>query len=430
MLIIVLAGCNKHLPTLSSHSKYKETTFSGIRILQQERKSDWVHFVFVLKGGTSNYRPGKAGIEALAFETLLHDNSKDYNYLKRDSLLSSLKARLSIYYGTHFAAIHLTCPEPNQRDCLSPFLDLILHPQFRPGAFEQARETITSRLDKAQHPDWYEMSKTAHRTYFEESPYGTDPNGNLRNIGRLTLRETKAYFKTQVTKQKCALVVTGPVDEEQLMDQLLYSLADLPEGNAEQETPDFTPSDQSSFQTTGSYEDSHRLFCLFNAPEITDQKSLAAMQLAMAALEKRLQDSLDGMHSFLNTTLYLKSKPYCEIALESNYPNECAEKIIQVLHKTTGEGFSEAELQRVKNMVITDFYVARDKGELDAHLFAEAFVNGVPNITELYPEMVSSLKTKQVNKTFRSYCRALTWVHFGDREVPKNSYYLKPIDED
>ena len=129
-----------------------------------------------------------------------------------------------------FASFRMNCIKSDFDVVWPLYVDALTTPRFDEKEFERIKQdAVNSLRAQASQPD-YAISKYARETAFAGKDYAKSPEGTEATVNGLTAAETKAYYKSLLTKSKMIIVVVADLERATLEKNINAMLASIPAG--------------------------------------------------------------------------------------------------------------------------------------------------------------------------------------------------------
>lgn len=193
-----------------------EMIIEGVKVIVQPGGNEIIEIKTVFKGGVQNYAAGKDGIESLAVNALTECGTAKDDKNSFKNKLDKVNAQVYGNTGMDFASFNMNCIKSDFDIVWPLYVDALTSPRFDEKDFERIRQDAINNLRaQASQPD-YAISKFARQTAFAGKDYAKIPEGTEETVSKLTVAETKAYYKNLLSRSRMFIVVVGEVDSSDL----------------------------------------------------------------------------------------------------------------------------------------------------------------------------------------------------------------------
>ena len=255
---------------------------------------------------------------------------------------------------------------------------------------------------------------------FGETNYGKIPSGSVSALEGLSLAETKSYFSSIIGKKRCFLVVVGNVSEADLKAKIEKTLAGLPMGSS----PNYE--DRILITEEGHYIE-HRDIAtnyirgLMSAPSMNHPDGIP-MVVAMSILGDRYFEELRTKRSlsYAPAAFYSRgvlNNPYNVIYISTLDPAQSMEVMVAEINKIKSEGFEDKELADKKQGFLTQHYMGLETTGAQSNALGMAEMAGDWTIADEFTERVNALSTRDINRVFDLYTKAIKWTYLGKQDM-------------
>jgi len=407
-----------------------EMNIQGVKVIVQPSGNEIVEIQTVIKGGVQNYGADKAGIENLAMSALTEcGTTKD----DKNSFKNKLDKVSAEVYGSNdmdYATFTMNCIRSDFEVVWPLYVDALTTPLFDKKEFERMKQdAINSLKAQASQPD-YAITKMARETAFAGRNYAKAPEGTESNLTKLTADETKAYYKSVLTKSRLLIVVVGEVDRPVLEKKIQEMLSQIPAGKPFTLKREMYSPARNSFKSEKRDLATNYIQGVTSAPQGTSADYNA---FAVAAnifsdrqnLEVRTNNGLSyAPYSYFDANL----SPSFNIDVSTTQPNKYIEVMDKLIAKTKKDGFKEDEVKDMKTTYLTGFFYKLETNSAQAASFAsnEILHNNWRRSLTVYDD-IKKVSVADANKAFNKYVTNITWVYQGDPNKVNPALYAKPM---
>ena len=209
----------------------EEFEVDGIKVILRPSVKEVINVRLFIEGGTANYTKDKEGIEALALYIAMNGGTQSMSKVEFNTELEKIGTTINTNANYDYGDIDMTCLKPYWDKSWSLFADALLNPAFSKEEFDIAQSQFVAAAAQADSdPDAF-LRNSAMSHVFEGKNYSKIPQGSVSSLESLTLDNVIQYYKDNLVKQKCFLVVVGDVSKEDISNKIRSSLGNIPEGN-------------------------------------------------------------------------------------------------------------------------------------------------------------------------------------------------------
>jgi predicted Zn-dependent peptidase len=415
LLILFLSGT--YLTAAAQKKQPYEMTIEGVKVIVQPSGNEIVEIQTVIKGGVQNYPANKSGIESVAITALVECGTlkDDKNSFKNK--LDKVSAQISGGTAMDYATVKMNCIKSDFDVVWPLYVDAITMPLFDKKEFERIKQdAINSLKAQGSQPD-YSIEKMARQTAFSGKNYAKSPEGTEAIISKLTAEETKAYYKSILTRSKLLIIVVGEVEKNILEQKLKAMLSTIPQGQPFILKKEMYAPKQNSFKSEKKDLATNYIQGVTGAP-LPGTADFNPFNLGMRIfydrnfLEVRTNNGLSyAPYSYFDGGL----SPTANIGVSTTDPNKYIAVVNNLINKTKKEGFTEEEVKNMKSTYITSFYYRQETNNAQAASLAanEVLHNNWRRALTLNDDL-KKVSVEDVNKAFNKYISSLTWVYQGD----------------
>lgn len=411
----------------------KEINYEGLKIIFKKTPKDVVTASLFIRGGTANITEANQGIEQLAMNLALDGGTQSMNKDDFAAKADKLGTSFSSTAAKDYSRMTMTCLADKWTESWTMFTDAIFHPAMDENEFSIIKnQMISAAKQQESDPDTY-LRKMATQSLFGGTDYAKIPSGTPESLGKITLADTKAYYRQLAGKKKCFLVVVGNIDEQDLLNKIKNTLAKLPEGSA------------------AKIPSSHKV----GGPKVTIKDRDLATNYILGSMNAPKYKSDDGpLFEFAMNILYdryfveLRTKRSLSYAPQAFYSNNTIQQPIAALYISTIDpkqslqvmtdiindikknGFTDKEVKDKKKQYLTDYYMTNEASSFQAGQLGFCEASGDWRLFEKINSTIPLVKTSDLNTTFRKYMKAIDWNYLGKQDkVSKEDFkQLAPDD--
>jgi zinc protease len=405
-----------------------EMMVNGIKVIVVPSGNEIVQMDFVIKGGVQNYPADKAGIEQLAMRALTECGTQKDAKNSFKNKLDAVDAQVYGYTGLDAAHFVLNCIKSDFSTAWPLYIDALTTPLFDAKEFAIVKENaINSLRQQESNPDGA-LQRMAMQTAFKGKDYAKSPGGTMESLQKLTAEETKAYYKSILTKSKIFLVVVGEISKEDLEKHLTTVATNIPQGKPFVLKRDTYAPTANSFVSKGKEVATNYVMGISGAPAANSKEYLPA-QLASrmfynrAFLEVRTNNGLSYAPSAgIRTGL----TPYSMMYVTTKEPDKYIAVVRNMVDDIKKKGFPEDDVRNTKNVYTTGLYYNNETNASLASLVANSEVlQGDWRKAFTLKEDLAPVTPDDVNKVFNKYVGNFTWIYQGDTTKVNPTLYTQ-----
>lgn len=389
----------------------------GVKVIVQPSDNEIVEIQTVIKGGVQNYALDKAGIESLAMSALTECGTANDDKNSFKNKLDKVSAQVSGYTAMDFASFTMNCIR-NDFDTVWPlYVDALTAPRFDTKEFDRIKQDAINILKSQESQPDYSIGKMARQTAFKGKNYEKTPEGTEETVKKLTAEETKAYYKSILSKSRLVIVVVGEIEKSVIEQKVKDMLARIPAGSAFILKKESYNPDKNTFISQKKELATNYIQAVTGGPE-PGSEDYNAFTLAMRIfydrdfLEIRTNNGLSyAPYTYFDNGL----SPSANIGVSTTNPNKYVSVLTGLINKTKKEGFTEDELKNMKSTYLSYFYYRQETNSAQASSLAsnEVLHNNWRRALTLNEDL-KKITVDDIDKAFKKYINNLTWVYQGN----------------
>lgn len=428
ILLALLLGASSLLQAQKKAPAY-EMTVDGVKVIVQPSANEIVDIRAVFKGGLQNYPGSKAGIEKLAFNALTECGTEKDDKNSWKNKLDKVDANVSGVAGPAYSSLGLNCIKSDLEYVWPLYVDALITPRFDAKEFDRIRQDAINTLRaEASEPD-NSISLMAKRVAFAGKAYANDPSGTEATVAPLTAEETKAYYKSILTRSRLVIIVVGEVDRANLEAKLKAMLDKVPQG-----TPfilkkePFAPT-KNTFTAEQKDLATNYIQGVSAAP-VPGMPDYNAYMLAMRIfydrhfLDVRTKNGLSYAPG-----AYFDGSPTASgnITVSTTEPDRYIGVAQRLIDSTREHGFSAEEVKNMKSYYVTSFFYRQETNQAQAASLAanEVLFNNWHRALTLHEDL-KKVSVQDINNAFNKYMGHFTWVYQGDSAKVDPNLFTHP----
>lgn len=403
--------------SLAQKKQPYEMLIDGVKIIVQPSGNEIVEIQTIIKGGVQNYNADKAGIEKLAMTALTECGTMKDDKNSFKNKLDKVSAQVYGNTDMDFASFNMNCIKSDFDIVWPLYVDALTAPRFDEKEFNRIKQDAINGLKaQASNPD-YAIGQYARQVAFAGKNYAKRPEGNEATVSKLTAAETKAYYKSLLTKSRMLIVIVGEIDKGMLEKQIRSMLSAIPAGQPFILKKEGYAPVKTSFNAQKKEYATNYIQAVTGGP-LPGTPDYNAFTLAMAIfydrnfLEIRTNNGLSyAPYSYFDNGL----TPSANIGVSTTDPNKYIGVVNSLINKTKTQGFTTEEVKDIKTTYITNFYYNQETNNAQAYSLAknEVLHNNWRRALTLNDD-VKNVTVQDLNKAFNKYIQNLTWVYQGN----------------
>lgn len=335
--------------------------------------------------GSKNERPGRTGFAHL-FEHMLFQGSehiKTHEHFRYIQQVGGVANGSTWFDRTNY---YETLPAHNLDLGLWLESDRMgfLLPAITSANLENQRVVVMNeRRQRVDNQPYGRAGERLHELlYPADHPYHWPVIGYMDDIAAATLEEVRAFFRTYYTPNNAVLTVAGDFDPDSTLLRIEDYFGDIPSGPPVGKVQ--PPLEALGGERVDVLTDDVRLprvYLGFRAPAYGDPRWYAADLLASALsagksslLYRDLvydRQIAQDVGSWVDPTEAVGTFTIIATARPGTAPETLSTAILEHLDRIATEPLQEADLERARNKVLTDYYSALQKLDTRADLFSQ-----------------------------------------------------------
>ncbi len=412
-LVVVLPGT----ASMAQLAQPYEMTVDGVKVIVQPSGNDILVIQTIIKGGVQNYTAAREGIETMAFTALTECGTAKDDKNSFKNKLNKIDARIGGASGMDYASFTMNCIKSDFETVWPLYTDALLTPAFNEHEFDRIKQVAINRLKQQDSNPDQAISNFAKKTSYAGKDYAKLPGGTEASISALTAAETKAYYKSILTRSKMTIVVVGEVEKQSLEKKIADMLRAVPAGKP------FTLKKEMFSPSTNSFVAQKKDFAtnyiqgISSAPQ-PGTPDYNAFVLAMRIfsdrqfLEVRTKNGLSyAPYSYFDGGL----SPSSNLFVSTTDPDKYIGVMNQLINSTRKNGFKDDEVKDVKSTYVTAYFYRLETNAAQAAALAtnEVLHNDWRRALTINDEMAKLTKA-DLNRVFNKYVNHIAWVYMGD----------------
>lgn len=419
-LLFCLTSCVLYLTSHPANAQgiTKDFTVDGVRILLRQNPKNVISARLFVIGGTANYTLAQQGIEALAFNTAMNGGTVSLDKTTFKTAAEKIGTLFDYSSDLDYSEMNMTCVKPQWGKSWALFADAILNPAFNADEFGLIRDQMISNAKQNEaNPDQF-LTDTAMSFVFRGRGYEKNPDGTSSSLQKLSVEDTKKFYKNTVNKSHCILVVVGNLTQDEVTAKVKATLSKLPAGT--------TPVTNPRVQITQSQQNivdrdiaTNYLIGLMSSPLLNSNDGIP-MLLAMNILYDRLfiQVRTKRGLSYAPAAYYSTSavtSPFTEVYASTDSPKKVIEVIVNELDDIKKNGFTPDELTNKKEYFLTQYLMGLETSASQSLALGRWAVRGNAKMYDEFTNKVNAVTLKDLNRVVDQNTNAIVWTYLGHK---------------
>jgi predicted Zn-dependent peptidase len=417
--------------------KAYDMTVNGVKVIVVPSGNEIVQIDLVIKGGVQNYTADKAGIERLAITALTECGTlkDDKNSFKNK--LDEVDARIYGSAGKDASHFQLNCIKSDFEKVWPLYVDALTAPRFDAKEFARVKDEAINSLRQMQSNPDASLQRMAMQTAFKGMDYAKFSSGTIENIQKLTLQQTKDYYKSLLTRSRIFIVVVGDMDKADLQKKISALTAKILQGKPViLKRVNYVPQ-TNSFLAQPKENATNYIMGISSAPQANSKDYYPAALASGLFYDKMFLEvrTNNGLSYAPSAYMSFGLTPYSVMYVTTKDPDKYIAVARNLVDKIKKEGFPADDVQNMKNTYATYQYYDNETNASLCSLVAENELNqGDWRKAFSLKEDLHPVTPTDVNRVFNKYVGNFTWVYQGDTTQVKPALYTQkqtpPIPKD
>ncbi|MCX7908502.1 MAG: insulinase family protein [Ignavibacteria bacterium] len=392
---------------------YKETNLSnGMKVfIVEDHEQPTFGFRILIPGGSA-YDGNKPGLAELVAEMLTKGAGK-MSAFEIASKLDGVGAELTITANPDHFVISGSCIVKHIPVLLDVLNQILSNPTFPKDEFEKLKQRVISAIKSEKSRALSVATSLSKKVlYGEKHPYGMKKTEE--SIAQITIDDVKNFFNKFFKPDHSTLVITGDVNEKEIIPYFEKSLANWKKGKLPfLSLPPTKPEPLGVYFVERSASVQSSIILATPTVEIThpDYEALdVAASIMGSGFAGRLFRTLRETYSYTYTPFgYQTSSKFANrFACGAEVRNQVTDSAINVikeqLYLLANEPPSEEELNRIKKVKIGNYLMSFENSDFIASLIQNAYFYGKPmSYLKEYPKIINMITPYDVQKVARKY---------------------------
>ncbi len=406
-----------------------ELNIHGVKVIVQPSGNEIVEVLTIIKGGVQNYPAAKAGIENLAITALTECGTlkDDKNSFKNK--LDKVSAEVGGYTGMDYASFRMNCIASDFETVWPLYVAAMTIPKFDAKEFERIRQDqMTSLRAQESNPD-FAIDQMAKQLAFAGKNYSKNPGGTVETVTKLTVAETKAYYKSIFNRSRMVIVIVGELDKKKLEEKLKTFLSKVPQGSPFVQKKEAFAATANNFQPRDKELATNYVKGITSAPSPgTPDYDAFVLAMRIFAMKHFIEVRTNNGLSYAPQAYFSSGiTPYANVSASTTDPNKYIAVTRQLIDKIKTEGFTEEDLKNQKTGYITSVYYRQETNYAQAAALASnEVVNGNWKRANTIKDEMKNVTVDDLNRVFKKYITNFSWAYQGDsKKVDPQLYKQK-----
>jgi predicted Zn-dependent peptidase len=297
------------------------------------------------------------------------------------------------------------------------YADAVVQPLFDAKEFDRIKQDAINGLRSQESQPDYAINNMATQMAFAGKDKAKRPEGTVATLNKLTVAETKAYYKSICTKSRMLIVVVGEIDKGLLEQQIGDMLSIVPEGKPFTLKKELIAPAQNSFKAEKKELATNYIQGIASAPA-PGTPDFNAFNLAMRIFSQRHFLEIrtkNGLSYAPGSWFDGSASPSAHISVSTTDPNKYIGVAKALIEKTKKDGFTADELRNMKTQYLTGFFYRQETNNAQANSLAvnEVLHNNWKRALTLSDDM-KKVTVAELNTVFNKYISNMVWAYQGN----------------
>ena len=348
--------------------------------------------------------------------------------------------------GLDSAEYHITVPNERFEEALSLLVDMVMQPIFTDSDFEKEKEVVLREINMREDDPITKRVRLLFSEAYRENVYKYPIIGYAEVFKKLSKEDVIRYHKAVYRPQRMVLGIVGGVPAEEAMEVARERIEGLERGlpwasGVEPEPRQIDVNIESfeadvvvGYMAIGFHTTSLFSKDLYN----TDVLNIILGVGEDSRLYRRLVKEKELLYS-IGSLNYTPKYPGLFIITaigDADKLEEAREEIMKVIDELNSGKVSKDELQRAKNMVISDYLFSHESIEaLASSMTISQILTGDPSFFAKYVDEVGKVEVESIKSSCRKFLTEdnsttiyLVPKGFLEKEAPAEEEWIRKSD--
>ena len=402
---------------IGQDNKAYDMTINGVKVIVVPSGNEIVQIDLVIKGGVQNYATDKAGIERLALTALTECGTltDDKNSFKNK--LDEVDAQIYGSAGKDASHFQLNCIKGDFEKVWPLYVDALTSPAFNAKEFERIKDEAINSLKRMESNPDASLQRMAMQVAFKGMDYAKFSSGTVENIQKLTLQQTKDYYKSVLTRSRIFIVVVGDISKEDLQKRISALTAKIPQGKPfVLKRISYVPPGN-AFVAKPKENATNYIMGISSAPHANTKEFYPATLASGMFYDKMFLEvrTNNGLSYAPSAYFAFGATPYSVMYVTTKDPDKYIAVARNLVDKIKTEGFPPDDVKNMKNTYATRQYYNNETNASLCYMVANSeIVQGDWHKAFTLKEDLQPVSPADVNQVFTKYIGNFTWVYQGD----------------
>lgn len=372
-----------------------------------------------VQAGSRNEAPGEAGISHF-FEHMLFKGTSKRKVGEISQAIQSVGGYLNAATSLDYTHYYVVVPSEHLNLALEVQADAIQNSVFDPREIERERQVILEEISLKQDDPGRSLGWIAYQQVFGGTPYAQDVLGTAESLQSITRETFLRYHRQYYVPNNMTVVVVGDVNTEAVIRKVKELFKGFQPGKVPA-NPEFTPprlAEVKRIVKTMQVEQSY-YYLGFPGPGQTAKDTPALTLLGIilgGGQSSRLYQELREEKQLVNT-VGAGYSGYQQVGMFGFYAEaknlkqeEWETEIAGVLAEIREHGVTNAELNRAKSLIRTDFAFATETNAEIAALIGKYEVGGSMEDILWFEEALQKVTKEDIQRVAQLYLNPEAYV--------------------
>ncbi len=392
----------------------------GITVIMKPTVKDIINVSIYYRGGVTNYSADKAGIENLALSGATECGTKMYSRdafkNKADKFGIDVSGTSTYDYGT----ISLNCISKYFDEGWDLFSSAVKNPAYNEKDYDHLKQKILGGIKNADASPDNKILKMAIENTFKNTPYATDPTGEINTVNNISASDAKDYYyNTLLNKSRIFIVVAGKISKELITNKIKQAFGSLPSKSYTKYVYHIPQINSNTLNLEPRKLATNYIIGMVNAPLFVSN-DYVANRLAISAFSQNLFDEIRTKRN-LSYAPYAVSlpreMPYDYMYVSTTDPKASVEVMINEINRLKTKGFSQKEFNDTKNLFITYNYMKEESTNSMVSSLGLYEILGNWKMDQEFVGRIQKTTPAEMTAVFKKYIKGINWNYLGDEKM-------------
>ncbi len=340
-----------------------------------------------------------------------------------DELAAAMKkhgAYFNGYTSADWTDFVISLPKEYVDFALKIHSDMLFHSNFPQAEMDKERQAVIEEINISEDNPFGKAYRASLGTLFGKHPYAKNVLGTKENVTNVPRDSVYAYYKRYYAPNNMTTVIVGDIDAAKTLELVKKYFAGVPKGSVAVDRY-ADPPKRTKIDSLLIKKDVNQSYLMLMSigprSESPDQYALDLVGTLLGSgessrLYKKLKDEQGLVYSvgFSFDNAKYEGTLYATATLDQDKIPQVEKGIVSVLQEIKQNGFTQAELEKAKNTVRTNYFASIERNLDMADRYAQydsyigyKFVQG-------YPENIAKVTLAQLNEVARKYLNTDSYV--------------------